>query len=195
MIIPNFHTRVQRLIVAPTKLPPTVATPPSDPADGSSNVSVPTRIFDYVLLTASLAFAEEFRIDCERRMASEDETEVRAIIVAQRSVEAELDELESRVARIQRSLTVAVVEADAFAVVQAHALLDIRRISVALARVHRSLLTLYPVVTAQLIEQTRSFQVRLESALSSRLDAHPDWLTILLEETLELSFDIREEIV
>ncbi len=126
-----------------------------------------SRLIDYVLLAATLSFAEEFRVDHQRRMSIEALSEVRSVLAARRSLTVELTELETRVARINRSLTARVVDEDAFALVQAYAVLDLRRIQIAVDRIHRHLLTLYPSVSEGLIEQVRGFAYSLRSVLGN----------------------------
>jgi hypothetical protein len=165
----------------------------------SDSEATRSRLLDYVLLTATLSFAEEFRVDHTRRAEVEAMSEVRSVLSARRALLEELSELESRVARISRSLAAQVVNKDALSLVQAYAVLDTRRIRTAVERIHRHLLTLYPSVTEEVIEEVRLFANRLDSALTNGYENGDSEMGLnapgkLLFDTLRLAKLVHTEI-
>ncbi|NNE34763.1 MAG: hypothetical protein HKN13_05985 [Rhodothermales bacterium] len=153
-----------------------------------------SRQFDYLLLTATLAFADEFRVDHLRRAESERSTELGAILAARLALKVEVSELETRVGRILRSLTVGELAVDADLLVRGYAVLDLNRIVTAIGRIHRHLLTLYPSISPEIVEAVRLFGSELEVATRSTYHTADFDLNALLSETLEIANAVYSEI-
>jgi len=162
--------------------------PPSD------DQSLPSRLLDHVLLTATLAFAEEFHLDHRRRIHSAGHSDHAAMVEARKAVLAELAELETRTVRLSRSLTAAVAGEEAQALVHAYSVLDVRRIYTAMDRIHRHLLTLYPGVSEGLIEAVRGFVARLARASGGDDSGGSEPPLILLTDTPAVGRSILKEI-
>lgn len=160
----------------------------------SPNSQTTSRLFDHLLLTAALSFAEEFSVDRERRRRSERLPELKAVLSARAGIIAELDELEVRAVRVARSLQTVALADDSRLLLEGYALLDLRRMQTAILRVHRHLLTLYPTVLEPIIERTRILALDLEVGDGDDSSGSGERVIDRLFAALELSAQVRAEI-
>ncbi|MEZ4700440.1 MAG: hypothetical protein R2834_08925 [Rhodothermales bacterium] len=145
-------------------------------------------------MLAVLTTASEVRHAISERRAGRDPSDQEEPDRAIEALAHAGDELAGQLMQIRSSLVISVVEGDETAVAPTrHMIIVLRfnRVLRLLQRIHQRLLSLYPAIPEDLVEEARMFMARCQRIMNDELEASYEEQVLLIDHLLD--FAVRME--